>query len=344
MIMKAAVLSEINKPLTFEDIKIPEVSYGQILVKIKASGICRKQIEDVSGHGGDDPYIPHMLGHEGAGIVEKIGPGVTKVKPGDHVALSWIQGSGIQSKIPEYYSKDKKRINAGFITTFQEYTVTSENRVTKIPEDVPFDIASLIGCAVSTGIGAVINESKVIPGSTVAVFGAGGIGLNIIQGASLVNVLKIIAVDIYDSKLKTAKEFGATHTINAKKLDPIENIKNFTKGKGVDYAFESAGQKVSMEQAYQATNNQGIVNLVGNPRFDQKISIDALQTHYGKRLIGGHGGRVNPDVDFNRYIELQKAGKLKIDKLITHRYKLDEINNGLDDIRNGKVGRAIVEF
>lgn len=339
--MKAAVLYEINKPLILEEIEIPNLDIGQVLVKVMASGICHTQLDNVKGKYGADPYLPHLLGHEGAGIVEKIGPGITHVAPGDHVILSWIQGPGFNSKTP-LYTKGNQKINAGPVTTFNEYTVASENRVTKIKDDITFDVASIIGCAVSTGLGAVLNESKVQPGASVAVFGIGGIGLNIIQGSALVNALKIIAVDVHDTKLATAQKFGATHLINAKKEDPVKKIKELTDGKGVDYAFESAGLKETMEQAYQAACNTGLINLVGNLAHNEKICIDAVQTHYGKKLIGGHGGHTRPDVDFARYISLYKAGKLKIDELITHRYPLEDVNKAIEDMLTGHVGRAIV--
>jgi S-(hydroxymethyl)glutathione dehydrogenase/alcohol dehydrogenase len=341
--MKAAVLYEINKPLIIEDIEVPNLEMGQLLVKVMSSGICHTQLDNVKGKYGADPYLPHLLGHEGAGVVEKIGPGVTHVAPGDHVILTWIQGPGFNAKTP-LYMKGSQKINAGPVTTFNEYTVASENRVTKIRDDVSFDVASIIGCAVSTGLGAVLNESKVQPGASVAVFGIGGIGLNIIQGAALVNALKIIAVDIHADKLDVAQKFGATHVINAKKEDPVKKIKELTDGKGVDYAFESAGLKETMEQAYQAACNTGLINLVGNPTHNEKICIDAVQTHYGKQLIGGHGGHTRPDVDFARYIAFYKAGKLKIDELITHRYKLDDVNVAIEDMQAGHVCRAIIEL
>lgn len=341
--MNAAILYEINEPLKIEEIEIPKLDIGQVLVKLVTSGLCHTQVDNIRGKYGKDPYLPHLLGHEGSGIVESVGPGVTKVKPGDHVILSWIKGSGCNAQPPKY-KKGKQVINAGQITTFNEYTVASENRVTKMRDDMPFETASLIGCAVSTGLGAVFNESKIMPGSSVAVFGVGGIGLNILQGAALVNALKIIAVDIHDNKLDSALKFNATHIINSTKEDPVEEIMKLTGGKGVDYSFESAGQITSMEQAYQSTSNNGLVNLVGNPSYNQKISIDAIQTHYGKQLRGGHGGNVDPDKDFARYIDLYMSKKLKLDELITHRYSLDKINNAVEDLESGIVGRAIIEF
>ena len=343
MKMKAAVLYEINKPLRLEEIDVPEPDLGQVLVKVMSSGICHTQLDNVKGKYGPDAYLPHLLGHEGAGIVEKIGLGVTRVAPGDHVVLSWIQGPGFNAKTP-LYMKGSQKINAGPVTTFNEYTIASENRVTKIRSDIPHEVASIIGCAVSTGLGAALNESKIQPGSSVAVFGIGGIGLNIIQGAALLNALKIIAVDIHEHKLDFAQKFGATHVINAKKEDPVKKIKELTNGKGVDYSFESAGLKQTMEQAYQAAGNTGLINLVGNPAHNENICIDAVQTHYGKQLIGGHGGHTRPDVDFARYVDLYMAKKLKLDELITHRYTLAKINEALATLEDGKVCRAVINF
>jgi len=344
MKMKAAVLYEINKPLVIEELEVPKLGLGQVLVKLKASGVCHTQIDNIKGNYGEDPYLPHLLGHEGAGIVKKVGPGITKVSKGDHVILSWIQGNGINGSPPKY-KKGNKIINAGFVTTFNEYCVASETRVTSIRKDISFDIASLFGCAVSTGLGAAINESKIEPGKTVAVFGVGGVGINIIQGAVLTNALKIIAVDINERKLKFAKKFGATHVINAKReKDPVKKIKEITNGEGVDYAFDSAGGTQCAEQAYQAANNSGLINLVGNPINAKKICIDALQTHYGKKLIGGHGGHTVPFNDFSRYIELYLAKKIKLDELLGERYSLYEINKAISALEKGDVVRPIIEF
>jgi S-(hydroxymethyl)glutathione dehydrogenase / alcohol dehydrogenase len=344
MKMKAAVLYELNKPLVIEDLEVPDPKFGQVLVKIQATGICHKQIEEIQGHRGLDSYLPHTLGHEGAGLVESIGPGVTKVKPGDYVALSWIKGSGLQSNTP-IYMKGKQKVNSGWITTFQEYTVASENRVTKISTDIKPATASLLGCAVSTGVGAVLNHAKIEAGSSVAVFGAGGVGLNIIQGAALLSALKIIAVDPSRDKERLAKSFGATHYINPKECNPVSKIKELTDGKGVDYSFESVGRKETMEQTYDAASPSGLVSFVGVPPGGQKISIDPFDVfHSGKRITGCLGGNTYPDRDFPRYIALYKAGKLKIDELITHRYNIEEINQAIDAILAGRVGRAVIEF
>lgn len=342
-IMKAAVLYEQNKPLVIEEIPLPSLELGQVLVKLAASGVCHKQLEDVTGKQGDDPWLPHLLGHEGSGIIDSIGEGVTLVKPGDYVILSWITGPGINAQPPQYFLNDT-RINAGPITTFNDYAIISENKVTKITKEIPILEAALIGCAIATGVGAAINESKVEVGSTVAVFGAGGVGLNIIQGAALVSPTKIIAVDILDEKLKAARDFGATDAINAKNEDPVDKIKELTNGIGVDFAFESAGLKITMEQAYESASNNGVINLVGNPAHDEKIEIDALKLHYGKKLIGGHGGSSKPEKDFNKYIDLYLRGKLKLNQLISNVYSIEQVNEAIEDLRKGSVRRNIIIF
>ncbi len=342
--MKAAVLYEINKPLVIEDVTIPELALGQVLVKIHYGGVCHKQLEEIKGKRGVDPYLPHLLGHEGSGIVEEIGPGVTQIAVGDHVVLSWIKGAGLDAATPTYL-KGSQLINAGWITTFNEYTVASENRVTKIQDDMPLDKAALLGCAVPTGLGVVINQAKVMPGSTVAVFGAGGIGLNAIQGGALVNALKVIAVDVRGDKLQIAQTFGATHTIDARNQDPVIRIKELTDGRGVDYAFETTGVIEVMNQAYQsARNDGGYVDIVGVSPHDKKMSIDAQQLHSGKKLVGAHGGDTQKEKDFPRYIALYLAGKLKLDELITHRFTLEKINDAFTAMEHGELGRAIIEF
>ena len=345
MRMKAAVLYEVNEPLVLEEIEAPDPLYGQVRVELKASGICRKQLQEVRGLHGPDPHLPHLLGHEGAGIVEAVGPGVTRVSVGDHVVLSWIKAKGTDAK-PPVYRRGEQRINAGAVTTFNQYTVASENRVTRIPKEVPFDKASLLGCAVPTGVGVVFNTAKVKPGSVVAVFGVGGIGLNILQGAVLAEASVIVAVDLYDQKLKQARRFGATHALNARREDPIAALKKLTDGKGVDYAFEASASRQAMENAYACVKwGTGLAILVGNlPHDDKKISIDPFPLYAGTRLIGTWGGETDPDRDFPRYVEWYLKGSLKLDQLITHRFRLEEINNAILILERGEVGRAIIEF
>lgn len=342
-LMRAAVLYEVNKPLVVEDIAVPDLKEGQVLVKMKASGVCHKQLEDVSGKHGEDKWLPHLLGHEGSGVVESVGKGVTKVIPNNHVILSWITGSGRNAETPIYKIGDK-RINAGTVTTFNNYAIVAENKITPIKNSVPFKEACLIGCAVPTGVGAVINESKVEEDKIVVVYGIGGVGLNIIQGAKLSNSKKIIAIDINEKKLNRSKEFGATDVVNATNLDPVDEIKNLTDGKGADYVFESVGLKLTMEQAYNSASNSGLVNLVGNPAYNEKIEIDALKLHYGRKLIGGHGGNSVPERDFYYYIDLYLNKKLDLTAFVDNVYSIENINQALLDLSQGRVLRPIIEF
>ena len=212
--MTAAVLVEQNAPLRLEEVEIPTLGVGQILVKMLHSGICGKQIDEITGKRGPDPYIPHMLGHEGSGIVTAVGPGITKVQEQDHVVLHWMKGSGIESAPPRFHINNQI-ISAGWVTTFSEYTVVSENRVTKVDSDAPSQTSALLGCAVTTGLGIIFNDINLKPGQSVAVFGVGGIGVNVLQGAKLINAYPVVAIDIHEHKLDMAREFGATKTIHS---------------------------------------------------------------------------------------------------------------------------------
>jgi S-(hydroxymethyl)glutathione dehydrogenase/alcohol dehydrogenase len=342
--MKATILHELNKPLKIEDIAIPDILEGQVLVKISASGLCHSQLNEIRGRKGPDKYLPHTLGHEGAGIVEAVGPKVAKVKKGDHVVLSWIKGKGINAAPPLYFA-GKKKINSGQLSTFNEFTVTAENRLTPIKKEMPLDLAALLGCAVSTGMGAIINDAHVKEGDSVAVFGVGGIGLSAVHAASILKASKVIAVDVNESKLKMANELGATVAINAKKDDVVKKILAQTDGKGVDYAIESAGLVVTMEQAFESIrNNGGKAIIVGNIPPGNKISIDPFSLICGSQIVGSWGGGTDPDRDIPKYVDLYLSGKLKLDKMLTHRFKLEELNKAFDLLERGDIGRAIVQF
>ena len=342
--MKAAILVKNKKPLILADIKIPKkLEIGQVLVKILYSGICGAQINEIDAVKGKDNFLPHLLGHEGSGIVEKIGPGVTTVKKGDHVVLHWRKSKGIQSAPPKY-KWNKKIVNAGWVTTFQEYSVVSENRVTKISDDIPLDSAALLGCSVPTGAGMFMKESNLGNNSSVCIFGAGGIGLNAIQAARLRGAKIIIVVDINENKLQMAKNFGGTHFINAVLKDPIDEIRKIVPN-GVDFSFESVGSVSVMEQAYEIANDEiGKVILAGVTPTSDKISIDPYPLHFGKILTGTSGGFSNPDVDFDTFLNLYKSKKWKLDELITHRLKLEDINLAVEILKKGSAGRILIEM
>lgn len=341
--MKAAILTELNKPLIIDDISIPDLSFGQVLVRIVSTGICGSQLGEIDGKKGPDKYLPHLLGHEASGIVEAIGPCVTKVKPGDHCILHWRQGSGIQAPVPKYRWNDSF-VNAGWVTTFQEKTIVSENRCTPIPQSTDMELAALYGCAVTTGFGAVINDAKVSIGQSVIVFGAGAVGLCAILAANLTSAHPIIAVDILDSKLILADTFGATHTVNSLKPDYISQISSIIGKNGADAAIETTGIAKIMESAYQLTSSKGTTVLVGVPKHDELMLVDTLPLHFGKRLIGSHGGATDPDRDIPRFLRLQNDGFFDLSPMITNRFDLDHINDAIDLTRSGKAGRCIINF
>lgn len=342
--MKAAILVEQKKPLVIAEIELPkELQYGQVLVKVVCSGICGSQIGEIDGAKGPDKFLPHLLGHEGSGTVAAVGPGVKYVKPGNLVVLHWRKGAGIESE-PPVYSWEGRRVNAGWVTTFNEYAIVSENRVTPIPDNSDLEVASLFGCAVTTGFGVVENNAKIRIGESVVVFGAGGIGLNVIQAAALVSAYPIIAVDLYDNRLELAKQMGATHVINSGKKEARLSILEIVGDAGVDAFIDNTGQPEIIEMGYQITKPQGRVTLVGVPHKGNNISIYSLPLHFGKGLSGSHGGEAIPQIDIPRYHQLYRMGRLALRELLTDAYSLDQINEAIADMRSGKVrGRCLIK-
>ena len=338
---RAAILEQSNAPLVVDEIEVPRLECGQVLVRVAVSGICGAQIGEIAAVKGPDKFLPHLLGHEGGGVVEEIGPGVTHVEPGDRVCLHWRKGVGIQSQTPTY-KWGQRTVQAGWVTTFNEYAVVSENRLTPIPKDIGFDIAALMGCAVTTALGLINNDARVKIGQSVALFGCGGVGLTLVQGAAMVAADPIIAVDIYDSKLEFARQFGATHLLNGKTVDLRAEIRRIVGPQGVDVAIENTGNVRLIETAYELTVPQGRTILVGVPRHDEDITIHSLPLHFGKVLTGCEGGQSHPTTDIPRYLKLYRGGKLKLDSLITHRHKLSDINLALDQVRAGDVGRCVI--
>lgn len=341
----AAVLHKLNAPLALEELEAPELKSGQVLVKVAYSGVCRSQLNEVRGLKGEDKFLPHTLGHEGSGIVEAVGPQVTKVKPGDHVVLTWIKGSGMDVPSAKYIGKDNISVNSGAISTFLTKAVVSENRLVKVPDKLSLREAALLGCAIPTGAGIVLNDAQVKPGSTVAVFGTGGIGLSSILAADMAGAGRIIAVDVLEHKLEQARRSGATHAVNARAQDPLEAIMEITAGRGADYAIESAGRKEAMEAAFKCVRaGGGLCVLAGNLPAGHNISIDPFDLIRGKRIAGTWGGRTDPDKDIPMYAEFILSGRMRPDKLVTHNFRLEEINTALEALEAGDAGRAIIEL
>lgn len=340
---KAAVLYKTGSPLVIEDLHIPDLLIGQVLVKVLFSGVCHTQLNEIKGLKGEDKYLPHTLGHEGSGIVVEVGEGVTRVQKGDYVVLSWIKGPGLDAP-SSHYLKDDEIINSGAISTFNQYAIISENRLTKITTKMPPDNAALLGCAIPTGAGILRNTLKIKEGDTIAIFGVGGIGLSAVLAADLLKCSKIIAVDIHEYKLQLAGELGATHKINSTSNNVIASIKDITNGVGVDYAIESAGVKEVMELAFGSIKDSGTAVIAGNLKHGQKISIDPFDLIKGKKIVGTWGGETKPESDIPFYADAYLSGKLKLGMLNTYRYKLSEINEAFKDLENGKVGRALIDF
>ena len=343
--MKAAILTQLQSPLTIAEIELPKtLAVGQVLVKIHYSGICGSQLGEIDGAKGEDKFLPHLLGHEASGTVIAIGPGVKHVKPEDKVVLHWRKGLGIESDTP-HYTWEGRTVNAGWITTFNEYAIVAENRVTKIPADSDLEVAALFGCAVTTGFGIIENNAKVKIGVSIVVFGAGGIGLNIVQAASLVSAYPIIAIDLHDDKLAMAKELGATHVINSRQVDARIAITDILNKKNLDVFIDNTGQPQIIELGYQLTHAQGRVVLVGVPRKGNTITIYSLPLHFGKAITGSHGGEAVPHQDISRYQQLYEAGRIKLRELITDYFSLDEVNEAIANMRVGKVkGRCLVKM
>ena len=333
MIAQAAILRKLNAPLTVEEIVVPAPGVGQVLVEVRASGICGAQIREISGAKGEDKYLPHLLGHEGAGIVLEVGSGVRKVKAGDHVVLHWRKGSGIESECPAYQTTDDV-VGGGWVTTFNTHSLISENRMTVIPKDIDFGVAALLGCAVTTGLGIINNEAKLKMGQSIAVAGVGGVGLNVIQGAAMVSAFPIIAIDLLEKKREMAKEFGATHAhFSADCIPPV------------DVFVDCTGNPSVIQAGLKSLAPGGKLILVGQPRQGQDIVFEDMQRDYrGITIMDSQGGLTNPDTDIPRYIKLYQAGKLELGKLITHRFPLTEINQAVELMKSGLCGRIIVEM
>jgi S-(hydroxymethyl)glutathione dehydrogenase/alcohol dehydrogenase len=346
MKFKAAILVELKQPLVIEEIETTPLRFGQVLVKILCSGICGAQINEIEGVKGPDKFLPHLLGHEATAIVQEVGEGVTTVKPGDRVICHWRKGAGLQGPTAAYTSKAFPKVNSGWVTTFSEYSVVSENRVTKVPADFDPETGALFGCAVTTAMGVINNNARLGIGESIAVFGTGGVGLNIIQFAARVAANPIIGIDLHDHKLELAKKLGATHIINSGKTNAIEEIRKIVGPQGVDVAIENTGVVDVIEAAYEVSAPQGRVILVGvPPKAARKPSLYTLPLHFNKVLTGSEGGSCRPEIDIPKLVRLCQAGRLNFDGLVSKRYKLEQVNEAISDLKSGRVaGRCMVHL
>jgi len=339
---RAAILWQLHKPLVIDEVEIPALKQGQVLVKIHYSGVCRAQYNEMIGLKGPDKFLPHLLGHEASGVVVDTAKGVAKIRKNDYVALSWIKSRGLDA-LNTQYKLGKHLINAGAVTTFSDYAVVSENRVIKIHPTSPMEVAAIVGCAIATGCGIINNTLNADKNASVIVFGAGGIGLSVILGARHRGCSTIIAVDVLDSKLKFAKRMGATHLINASKSPVLKSIAAILP-LGADYAVDASGHKTAMENAFASIKEKGVCVIAGNLGKDEKIEIHPFELIKGKRIIGTWGGETQPDRDIPAYLKAYAQGQLPIDRLITHRFALEDINKAFEILVKGEAGRIILKM
>ena len=364
---RTAVIYAPGEPIRVEEIELDPPKDHEVLVRMVAAGICHSDYHIISGE--LPSYLPLALGHEGAGVVEAVGPNVTNCKVGDHVVLSFIPSCGkcryctsghsnlcnmgasilMGPQLDGTFRMHGEKGDIGqmcIISTFSERSVVSDMSVVVVDDYYPLNRAVLVGCGVPTGIGAVIHRAKVTPGSTVMVIGCGGIGMNAVQGAALAGARMIIAVDVNDFKLEKAKEFGATHTINSKREDPVAIAKDLTWGEGVDYAFEAIATPATIGQAYAATGKNGTVVVIGlTPATAESIPIPPLDlVLLQKTLMGTLYGDSQPRYDIPNLLKMYHAGKVKLDELVTRTYTLDQVNEAYADMLAGKNIRGVIEF
>ena len=341
--IKAAVLFELNKPLEIRTLKRRPLESGQVFVKILYSGVCRSQLMEVSGLRGDDHWLPHLLGHEGSGVVEDVGPDVKKFKKGDEVILSWIKGNGIEAQ-GAIYDSDDVVINSGKVTTFSNYSVVSENRLTKKPKNLDFDTAILFGCALPTGAGMVINELDVNLESSVVVIGLGGIGLSAIAMLLSLKIKNIIAIDISAKKLDIVKSWGVNHTIDASKPNIQELVQEIFPD-GAEYCIESAGRVSTIELGFSLINrNKGKLLFASHPPEGEKIRLSPHELISGKSISGSWGGAIDPDRDIPILYHNFISADFPLNSLLTKPYSLSDINKALEDLESGKVLRPLIKM
>ena len=337
----AAVLDKLGEPLTIKHVELPTLLSGNVLVKVLFSGICRSQVMEVRGDRGHDPWLPHLLGHEGSGIVLAVGKGVTKVKPKDEVILGWLKGKGIDAPGAKYMCGGQV-INSGAVTTFSNYTVVSENRLVIKPASLSFDTAVLFGCALPTGAGRVLNELKPARNQSVIVLGLGGIGLAALISLKALGVCSIIAIDISEEKLKLAKQLGATHTFNSMSKDFHREVFDLTNG-GADMCIESGGQVATIELGFSLIRKKGGQLLFASrPPEGEMIRLSPHDLISGKQIAGSWGGATQPDKDVMSMFNLFQSAKIPLDMLLTKRYRLKDINKALSDLESGRVFRPLV--
>ena len=342
---KAAILERLNQPLVVANVLLTPLSYGQVLVKNLVTGICGAQLEEIKGNMGNAGFVPHLLGHEACGIVEDVGEGVLKVKKGDKVCLHWRKGSGIESDFPRYVYKGRT-IASGKVTTFSEYSIVSENRLTPVPQDTPNDLAALLGCALSTALGVIKGPAQVQYGNSVIIIGVGGIGLNLVRYALLCGAYPVIAVDVVDKEI-LAKQMGAHFFINRKQVKLSKAIFDIAGILCADVIISTVGDRETIEESVPLLSGFGRYIMVGQPMLGGSIQLTNAAHFFegeGKVFMATQSGGFNPTVDIPRYLQMARSGTLSLDHFITGRTTLDNINDAIDVIRNGNAGRIMIDL
>jgi S-(hydroxymethyl)glutathione dehydrogenase/alcohol dehydrogenase len=339
---KASVLVELNQPLQTMELCMPKPAKGQVLVKIKMAGICRSQLMEATGQRGKDKYLPHLLGHEGVAEVVAVGEGITKVKVNQRVILGWLKGNGLDSGGTTLLSKDGTVINSGPVTTFSEYSIVSENRLTICPEHISDTLAVLLGCALPTGAGMVLNQIKPEKSATIVLIGAGGIGLSALMMLQHFQPKNIVVIDLEQSKLDLAKKIGAhevyLYSTEGKKLLAENHPAGF------DYAIESAGSCETIEFAFSLIHNKGKCFFASHPANGEKIHLNPHELICGKQIFGTWGGNSYPDTDLPVIANIIHKLNIQVDELIQEHYNIDQINEALTDLAERKIVRALIDF
>jgi len=363
--MKAAICYEFGKPMAIEDVTLDPPGKGEVMVRIAATAICHSDIHSLKGEHGSPP-LPAVGGHEIAGFVEEVGEGVDYVRPGDSVIACIVPAGcghcyycriGLSNQCMNnrivlaapgrYVNRNGQRLTqfGGVVAGFAEYTTVPEVNVVKVPEGIPVDRAALLGCGVISGFGAVVNRAKVRANSSVLVMGTGGVGLNAIQGALYSGAYPIIAVDVLDSKLEAAKSFGATHTINAaRESDPVEKALELTCGRGADYVIVAVAGIDILRQGFLMSAVDGMTVVIGHGHGEQLSAFGPTDFMRGRMLTGSAMGATRPRIDIPRLIELYRAGRLKLDELVSGHYSLDEINEAVASMERGEAIRNVIMF
>jgi S-(hydroxymethyl)glutathione dehydrogenase/alcohol dehydrogenase len=364
---KAAIVYEYNKPMIVEEVDLDPPREKEVLIQFSSAGLCHSDLSIMRGALPVYP-LPCILGHEGAGKIVEVGSAVTKISPNDHALMMWVPvcgdcfycrrgqhnlcsqkdrtrlGTTLDGSFRLKKGKENIYMMAG-VGSFSEFNVVSEQSVLPLQQEIPLDVAALFGCAAITGFGAVINKARVPAGSSVAIVGCGGVGMNVIQAAAIIGATDIVAIDVNTDKLELAKKFGATLTINSLQTDVVEKVKDITSGRGVDYAFEAVGRPDTALSAFNMIRRGGYLVLVGIPNLKETLVLPMIEIPFmEKSVLGCYYGSGDIRLSLDTLIKLYNRGSLKTDLMISARYRLEEINKGFEDLESGKNLRGLIMY